>query len=353
MKLELAHGTADLFTVSPRTSDETLYWKNIETVMRLSDRYGYTGLLIFTGNDVLIDPWVVAQRVVSETRQLSPLVAINPLYTHPFTAARFISSYAHLYGRRTYVNLVTGAALSAQQALGDTLPHDERYERLQEYAEVMQRLLTSPSVSHEGRHYRVSNLQLMSRPPEALRPGFLLAGQSEAALVTAKALGAVSMQMLPATLEDGLRAGVRGVHFGIITRPHEAEAWKAARALFPEDPLGQSVLEFSMRNTDAEWKWRMKMAAEGASASRQGFWLEPFRNFKADCPYFVGSHAQVAALLDALVRRGIDTIILDIPPLEEEFHHIDLALKQAATAPAAPPPGALSVGTSPRALAQD
>jgi alkanesulfonate monooxygenase len=352
MRLELAHGAVELFTVSPRTPDESLYWKNIETVMRLSDRYGYTGLLIFTGNDVIIEPWVVAQRVLAETKQLSPLVAINPLYVHPFTAAKFISSFAHLYGRRTYVNLVTGAALSYQQALGDTLPHDERYERLQEYAEVMKRLLSTPSVSHEGRYYRVSNLQLLPRPPEPLQPGFLLAGQSEAALQTARALGAVSMQMLPATLEDGLREGVRGVHFGIITRPQEAEAWKAARALFPEDVMGQSVLELSMRNTDAEWKWRMKMAAEGTSVARQGFWLEPFRNFKADCPYFVGDHGQVAALISSLVRRGIDTVILDIPPLEEEFHHIDLALKEAAARPS-PLPGALSAGMRSRAIAQD
>jgi alkanesulfonate monooxygenase len=352
MRLELARGVVDFFTVSPRTPDESLYWKNIETVMRLSDRYGYTGLLIFTGNDVLIEPWVVAQRVLAGTRQLSPLVAINPLYMHPFTAAKFISSFAHLYGRRTYVNLVTGAALSYQEAFHDGLSHDERYERLREYAEVMKQLLTLPSVSHEGRYYPVSNLQLLPRPPEPLRPGFLLAGQSEAALRTATALGAVSMQMLPATLGDGLRAGVRGVHFGIITRPQEAEAWKAARALFPEDTLGQEVLELSMRNTDAEWKWRMKMAAEGASVARQGYWLEPFRNFKADCPYFVGDHGQVSALIASLVERGIDTVILDVPPHEEEFHHIRLALKDAA-ARLSPPPSVLSLSTEPRVAARD
>lgn len=352
MKLELASGVVDVFTVSPRTADDTLYWKNIETVARLSDRYGYSGILIFTGNDVLLDPWVVAQRVLTETARLSPLVAINPLYMHPFTAAKFISSFAQLHGRRTYVNLVTGAALSYQQSFHDTLSHDERYERLREYAELMQLLLSTPSVTYEGQHYRVSNLQLLPRLPEALRPGYLLAGQSEAALQTAKAVGAVSMQMLPATLDEGLRAGVRGVHFGITTRPQEADAWKAARALFPEDAMGQSVLELSMRNTDAEWKWRMKMAAEGASVAKHGYWLEPFRNFKADCPYFVGGHAQVAALIASLVRRGIETIILDIPPVEEEFHHIDLALKEAANLLSLPL-GALSARTDVRALAQD
>ncbi|HZH14909.1 MAG TPA: LLM class flavin-dependent oxidoreductase [Archangium sp.] len=352
MRLELPRGVVDFFTVSPRTPDASLYWKNIETVMRLSDRYGYTGLLIFTGNDVLIEPWVVAERVLAGTRQLSPLVAINPLYMHPFTAAKFISSFAHLHGRRTYVNLVTGAALSYQESFHDRLSHDERYERLQEYAEVMKGLLTLPSVSHEGRYYQVSNLQLLPRPPEALRPGFLLAGQSEAALRTATAVGAVSMQMLPATLGEGLRAGVRGVHFGIVTRPQEAEAWKAARALFPEDALGQEVLELSMRNTDAEWKWRMKLAAEGASVARHGYWVEPFRNFKADCPYFVGDHGQVAALIVSLVQQGIDTVILDIPPLEEEFHHIDLALKEAA-ARLSLPPGVLSSSTEVRAVARE
>jgi alkanesulfonate monooxygenase len=352
MRLELAHRAVDLFTVSPRSPDPALYWKNIETVMRLSDRYGYTGLLIFTGNDVLLEPWAVAQRVLAETARLSPLVAINPLYVHPFTAARFISSFAQLHERRTYVNLVTGAALSAQESFHDRLTHDERYDRLREYAELMKLLLTTPSVTFEGQYYQVTNLQLQPRPPESLQPGFLLAGQSEAALSTASALHAVSMQMLPATLEEGLREGVRGVHFGIVTRPGEADAWQAARALFPEDPLGQGVLDFSMRNTDAEWKWRMKMAAEGTSAARHGYWLEPFRNFKADCPYFVGAHAQVASLLVSLARRGIDTLILDIPPSEEEFHHIDLALKQAA-ALQGPSPYPLSSDMPRRAAARD
>lgn len=330
-----------LFTVSPRASDPRTYWANIEQVIDLSERHGYSGMLIFTGNDTFVEPWAAAQRLIERTRHLIPLVAVNPVYMHPFTVAKLISSFAYLYGRKTYLNMVTGAALSYQKSLGDPIDHGARYDRLGEYLSIVKGLLTQPRLSHQGRTYQLANLQLLPRVPADLMPGFLLSGQSDAALQVARASEAVSMQMLPGTLESGVRAGVGGIHFGVVTRPTEDEAWRAARRLFPEDIEGQAMLELSMANTDSQWKQRMKLAAEQGQGAHPGYWLEPFRNFKADCPYFVGSHAQVAGLMTRLVAAGIDTIILDLPPVEEEFEQVRVAfagtgltIERATAAPA-------------------
>ncbi len=315
-----------LFTVSPRSAGPEHYFANIERVIDLSETHGFSGVLIFTGNDTLVEPWVTAQRLLERSEHLIPLVAINPAYMHPFTAAKFVSSFAYVYGRETYLNMVAGAALSYQRSLGDIVAHDTRYDRIGEYIAVLKGVLTQPRFSYQGRFYRVENLQLEPRIPAALMPGVLLSGQSDDARRVARATEAVAMQMLPGTLGDGLQAGVRGIHFGLITRESASDAWAAARRLFPEDPEGQAMLELSMQNSDAQWKRRMKIAAEGTRGAYPGFWLDPFRNFQADCPYYVTSHAGAAALIDELVAAGVDTIILDIPPDEEEFAQIARAL---------------------------
>jgi alkanesulfonate monooxygenase len=165
--------------------------------------------------------------------------------------------------------------------------------------------------------------------PDSLLPGLLLAGQSDAARRVCNAVGAIGMQMLKPELERAV-AGVSGIHFGIVTRATEDQAWQAAHALFPEDELGRAILEISMKNTDSAWKRQMKAACDDELTANSNYWLAPFRAFKADCPYFVGDYARVSDLLVGLIRNGIEVFILDVPASEEEFYHVDAAFKMAS-----------------------
>jgi alkanesulfonate monooxygenase len=329
MRLDAGDGTIQVFSTAPRVPDASQSWKSTQRVIEWSDRYGCTGILIFTGNDTHIDPWLTAQVVLQTTATLSPLVAVNPIYMHPFTAAKMVSSLGWLYARKVYLNLVTGTALNYLQALHGELTHDERYERLTEYATIVRSLLADQGLTtFHGRFFQVSNLQLRPRLPRELLPDLLLAGQSPAARRTSAAVGGAWLQMLQPNLERGLE-GARAVHFGIITRPTNAEAWGAAQSLFPENRDDQQVLEYSMTNTDSVWKHRMKAIADGTGPAAPGYWLAPFRNFQADCPFFVGDHEQVAALVRALIASGIDRFVLEIPPAEEEFANIAAAFDLA------------------------
>ena len=123
-----------VFTISPRTTNVAEYWHNIELCIDWSSRYGATGILLFEGNDTFVSVWVAGQAAFERSKTLSPLVAVNPIYMHPFAVAKLVNSYAQTYGRKTYLNMIAGTALSHQQELDDILSHDERYERLGEYA---------------------------------------------------------------------------------------------------------------------------------------------------------------------------------------------------------------------------
>jgi alkanesulfonate monooxygenase len=329
MDIALGAKALKVFTISPRTLDPRAYWDNIRNVARWSERYDCTGVLLFAGNDTYLEPWVVAQAVLADTLKVAPLIAVNPVYMHPFTAAKMVSSYAQVYGRKVYLNMITGTAVSYLEALNDRASHDDRYERLLEYTHILQALVSSTRpVSYSGRYYQVADLQLLPGVPAGLQPEFLVSGQSEAALRVTRAIGAVGLQMLPPKVDQGLTEA-RAVHFGVVTRPDEAGAWAAAHELFPESLEDQEILELSMQNTDSVWKRRMHQA-DRLGPGEPGYWLTPFRNFKADCPYVVGDYRRVAGVVARLVRKGVEVVILDIPAREEEFRHIDRAFALSA-----------------------
>jgi len=51
---------------------------------------------------------VIANVLLGATRELTPLVALQPLYMRPFSAAKVIASLHLLHGRQISINFVSG-----------------------------------------------------------------------------------------------------------------------------------------------------------------------------------------------------------------------------------------------------
>lgn len=317
------------FVITPRTLDAAEYWENIKTTGEWCRDFGLTGPLLFNGNDTFVEVFVAAQTMV-EQYGVSPLIAVNPLYMHPFTAAKFVSSYAYSFEKRVYLNMITGTALSQAEAMNCSLDHDQKYDRLREYIDIVQQLTEkSPRpISYEGDYYTVTDLALPVEIPQNLLPGYFIAGHSEGASAVRDATGAVGMKMLLPELAEAVQED-KGIHFGVVCRETEDEAWEAANEQFPEDRRGKHMLERSMKNTDSVWKKRLKFAADTADQCDNGYWLAPFRNFQADCPYFISSRDRLAKLIVDLVKSGVDEFILDVPPHREDFEEAAAAFAQA------------------------
>ncbi|MDC8638894.1 MULTISPECIES: LLM class flavin-dependent oxidoreductase [Xanthomonas] len=319
----------ELLSLISRAGNGELFWRNSLETIRLSDRHGCSGILILTGNEIAVEPWLIAQAVAAGSAHLQPLVAVNPVYMHPFTVARMISSFGLMFRRRVRLNLVTGTSLSHLAALGDGANHDERYDRLLEYASIVDGLLQGMPLTVDGRYYTVDGLQLLPALDEALRPHYYVAGHSDAAARVASRIDAIGLQMLGPALADGAITG-QAIHFGIVTREDEASAWVAARARFPDDELGRFVQQQSMNNTDSQWKRRLQLAAAQETDASPEFWMLPFKTFQADCPFFVGGHERTAELLASLIRAGVHTFVLDIPLDECEYANTAAAFARAA-----------------------
>src|SRR5262249_49848014 len=146
-------------------------------------------------DNTLLDPWLVAHLIVQNTKSLCPLVAVQPVYTHPYTVAKLVSTIAYLFGRRVYLNMVAGGFKNDLIALGDPTPHDARYARLVEYTTIIQRLLESRKpITFEGQFYSVRGLALNPPVPPELYPRFLISGSSEAGRQAAMQIGAIPVK---------------------------------------------------------------------------------------------------------------------------------------------------------------
>jgi alkanesulfonate monooxygenase len=322
-----------------KDSDRSTYHRAIADVAQWSERAGCTGVLVYTDNGI-VDPWLVSQIIIENTERLTPLVAVQPVYMHPYTAAKMVASLAFLHGRRTDLNMLAGGFRNDLIALGDPTPHDERYARTTEYAKIIMGLLSGEApVTVDGTYYRVTNLRLTPAVDDELLPEVLMSGSSPAGLAAARSVGALPVKYPgPPGEERALvddEGSTFGVRVGIIARDDPADAWAVAHERFPEDRQGKIMHRLAMRVSDSHWHRQLSARQEGTAVldappvDRDPYWLGPFQNYNTFCPYLVGSYDQVAELLTGYMRVGCRTFILDIPPFEAELGHTMAAFDAA------------------------
>ncbi|MGG5818508.1 LLM class flavin-dependent oxidoreductase [Falsiroseomonas sp. HW251] len=339
--------TLEVFTTCPHSRDFEArdYLRRTLEIASWSDEAGCAGILVYAENSI-VDPWLVAQAVLCNTRQLAPLVAVQPIYMNPYSAAKMVASLAFLHGRRIWLNMLAGGFKNDLLALGDTTPHDERYARTVEYAKVMQGLLgETAAFSFAGSYYGVRGLRMTPPVPEELLPGWLISGSSEAGRAAALAIGATAVEYpqppsvaAAAPVPHGLR---RGVRVGIIARPDREEAWRIAWSRFPEDRRGKVAAALAMKTSDSVWHHQLSNLARQSAATGDVYWLWPFENYATFCPYLVGDDDSVAEELARYIAMGARTFILDIPreaaDIEDAARVLALAERKAASLAAEPP----------------
>lgn len=330
---QTSNNSIEIFATCPQSSQvpKEAYLENVVEVARWSEKYGCKGILVYTDNS-LVDPWLVSQLIIESTNTLCPLVAIQPIYMHPYTAAKMAASYGFLYHRQIYLNMLAGGFKNDLLALNDSTPHDRRYDRTVEYVQIMKQLLASPApVSFNGEFYTVEKLKMTPPLPPELFPGILISGSSDAGLAAARAIGAVAVKYPkpPGDYENepadnSIDSGVR---VGIIARENEDEAWRIAYERFPEDRKGELAHQLAMKVSDSVW--HKQLSELGKTSENNPYWLTPFQHYKTFCPYLVGSHSTVATEVARYIALGFQTFIVDIPPNEKELFHTNVVFKQA------------------------
>jgi alkanesulfonate monooxygenase len=309
------------------------YMRKVKEVAEWCDDAGIEGILIYTDNS-LVDPWQVSQVIMSSTSNLAPLVALQPIYMHPYAAAKMVTSFSYLYKRRIYLNMVAGGFINDLVALGDCAEHDDRYDRIVEYASIMQHLFAGPGpLSFTGTYFTVKNLAIKPKIPPELVPEIFVSGTSAAGIAAARKIDATSITYpgIPGgeTISRGVPAGIR---IGIIAREESRKAWRIAHERYPIDRKGQLVHAMARRVSDSSWYEQLSAIGEQPTEHQSPYWLVPFKNYKTFCPYLVGSYDEVRREISKYMREGFQTFILDVPPNREELHHTAVVFDSAQLA---------------------
>ena len=220
------------------------------------------GMLVYTDNGIA-DPWLVSQTAIAATQRLAPLVAVQPVYMHPYTVASMVSSLAYLHGRPVHLNMLAGGFKNDLVALGDETEHDDRYARTVEYTQILMALLRGETVTVDGRWHQVHNLRLAPALPPELMPEVLISGSSPAGRAAAEAIGATPIRypepLGAGSVTDADAPTGGGVRMGIIARDDADEAWRVAHERFPATARpGRPRL--AMRVSDSHWHHQLAAA---------------------------------------------------------------------------------------------
>src|SRR4051812_44711472 len=115
-----------VFSTCPQSKGaDSGYLDRVAEISRWSEAAGCEGMLVYTDNS-LVDPWLVTQVALQATERLAPLVAVQPVYMHPYSVAKMVASLAFMHGRRIHLNMLARGVKKDLISLRDGNPPDDR-----------------------------------------------------------------------------------------------------------------------------------------------------------------------------------------------------------------------------------
>jgi alkanesulfonate monooxygenase len=308
-------------------------------IARSAEQLGFEAVLTPTGI-WCEDAWLVCAALTRETRRLKFIVAFRPGLTSPVLAAQQASTLQRLSGGRVLLNVVTGGHSDELRRFGDYTPHDERYARCDEFLDIVRGAWDKEPYDFTGTYYQVSGATVFA-PPDPV-PDIYFGGSSPPAVQVAARRADVylsfgepppqmgekidSVRSAAARQGRALRFGMR-VH--VIARDRPDDAWTAAeRLLALADPDEFASAEHTLAVSESVGQRRQQELLAGYRRSRDpqdlqlypGLWggIGLLRGGAGTA--MVGSHAQVADLIEDYAARGVEEFIMSgYPHLEEAY----------------------------------
>ena len=303
-------------------------------IARSAEQLGFEAALTPTGA-WCEDAWLTTAMINAVSERLKFLVAFRPGLLSPFLAAQMAGSFQNLSGGRLLLNVVTGGESKEQRMFGDFLDKEERYARCDEFLTVVRALWTGESVTYEGQHLRLEDA-VLTQIPDPL-PEIYFGGSSPAAgTVAAKHADvyltwgeppeavAKKVEWIRGLAAEQGREPRFGIRLHTIARDTSEEAWAEADRLLSQISEDQiKKVQEGLRKSESEGQRRMLDLNAG---SKDGLEIHP--NLWAGVGLvrggagtaMVGSHAEIADLVEQYAAVGIQEFVLSgYPHLEEAY----------------------------------
>lgn len=274
------------------------------------------------------DPFCWSAALGTQTEHISFLIAIRSGISSPTYFVQQINTLSVITSGRVFVNIVAGRAPGEHRYYGDFLPHDQRYDRTDEFWQICHALWRNDKpVDFEGTHYRVEGARINTPFASELgRPQIFLGGSSQQAsdLAIRHADCLLTFPDTPERLAKRigpiLASGTQvGLMVSLIAGPTRNDALEQARALV--ESAGEQA-----RNVHDQVRDRLDSVGFAAvyDMADSDAWPAPFL-WTGAVPYLgppaialVGSADEIVSAIGEYVKIGVTQFLFTgHPDLEQ------------------------------------
>ncbi len=302
-------------------------WPYLRELSVASERAGFDLTLIaeLNLNDIKghrapsLDAWTLAPAVAAVTEALELMLAVRPNYHSPALTAKAISTLDVIAPGRVSLNVVSSWWKDEAAQYGAPFDvHDARYDRTEEWLEIVSRLLSEDTVEHTGPLYALHATVLEPKPAAPVT--VYMGGESARAkqVIAARGGAYVMHGDSPEVIADKVAdmrdrreaAGGAPLRFGlsgfVICRDTEAEARSELGRVL--DVRSSPAAYASYQDFVAGSQLESQVSLEEYSVSNRGL--------RAG---LVGTPAQIADRIRAYEAAGVDLMLLQFSPQLEEM----------------------------------
>ncbi len=290
----------------------------------------------------------VAGFVAQHTERLGLLIAHRPGVVFPTLASRTFSTLDQFSRGRVAVHIITGGADAEQRREGDYLTHDERYDRTDEYLQILRDAWDEPGPrDFEGTHYRFEGFTPQVFPHQDRHLDLFFGGSSPAAYAvgakhadtymlwgeplqeTGEQIASVTEQALAAGRTDRPRISVS---FRPILGRTDDEAWERAHGILDTingeagKAFKQQVAKLHPQGQGPQnaGSQRLLAAAEKGDLHDRCLWTPTTKAVGGggNSTALVGSPETVAAAILDYVEIGVDAVLIrGYDPLQDAIDY--------------------------------
>ena len=290
-----------------------------EAVLAYARWKGYIAGQPLHPSGVTLDPFTWCAGIAQATRHMSVIATSHAPTLHPITAAKQSATIDIISGGRFALNVVGGWNKPELEMFGASFAeHDARYDHLQEWLEIIQRLWREEAeFDHEGRFFRVLRGSSMPKPLQRPGPPIINAGGSDRGQRFACEFADVCFLILRS--EDPAVIAAQIADYKEMARRdygREVQVWTYAYCVQRKD---RAEAEAYLRHYAVEREDGPSLDAWSAGVGGQTKILqspEAVRAFRqrfaagAGGSGLVGTAQDIAARLDQLSAAGLDGVLL-------------------------------------------
>lgn len=298
----------------------------IEAVAKAHDEGGFDRALV-AFHSTSPESILIGQHAASVTRKLNLMIAHRPGFTQPTLAARQFATLDQLTRGRAGIHIITGGDDAEQRQDGDFLTKDERYERTDEYLDVVRKVWTSEApFDHQGKYYRFERAFSAVKSVQKPHIPVYFGGASDAAIAVAGKYADIyalwgethaQVREIIARVRASAAKHGRSPRFSLSLRPILAEteekAWARAERILEQATalLDKTGFRRSAAPVNAGSLRLLEAAAQGSRLDKR-LWtgIAALTGARGNSTALVGTPEQVAEALVDYYDLGVTTFLI-------------------------------------------